>query len=291
MKSPKNIDKLIQEAWEIEREDARSAGRLGFMARALTIATMPHKKPDEHVFKRRNGAFSLTMLADPDIGLPYGSIPRLLMAWMTTEALRTKERVLVLGPTLSGFMQELDLIPTGGRWGSITRLRDQMRRLFSCSIRGDWADKHRDEMTNFTVASRAQLWWSPKAPEQAGLWKSTVTLNYDFFQEIVTRPVPVDLGALKALKRSPMALDIYCWLTHRVSYMRESSEIPWPVLQMQFGSGYATDAQGQRDFRKAFRQHLKKVMTVYRPEPPKVEETSERLLLRPSSPHILPAKR
>lgn len=286
-----NIDKLIAEALEIELADARVAGRLGFMARALTIATMPHKKPDEHVFKRRNGAFTLTMLADPDVGLPYGAIPRLLMAWMTTEALRTKERELVLGPTLSGFMQELDLVPTGGRWGSITRLRDQMRRLFSCSIRGAWVDGTRDELTNLTVASRADLWWSPKDPEQAGLWKSTVTLNYDFFQEIMTRPVPVDLGALKALKRSPLALDIYCWLTHRVSYMSEASEIPWPVLQMQFGSGYSTDVRGQRDFRRAFRRELKKVLVVYRPEPPKIEDLTECLILQPSRPHILPAKR
>lgn len=289
--NPKNIDKLIEEAWEIEQHEAREAGALGFMARALTIATMPHKRTDEHVFERRNGSFILTMLANPRVGLPYGSIPRLLIAWLTTEAVRTKERELLLGPTLSGFMSQLDLMPTGGRWGSITRLRDQMRRLFSCSIHGAWRTETRDDLLNITVASRAKLWWDPRAPEQAGLWQSTVTLNQDFFDEIVSRPVPIDLRALKALKRSPLALDIYMWLTHRVSYLREDMRISWVSLQAQFGAGYPISPQGERNFRKAFLEQLKKVILVYRPEPPQVEVTSEWLLLRPSRTHILPARR
>jgi hypothetical protein len=31
-------------------------------------------------------------------------------------------------------MAELDLVPTGGKMGAITRLRDQMTRLFASSI-------------------------------------------------------------------------------------------------------------------------------------------------------------
>ena len=68
------------------------------------------------------------------IGLPYGSLPRLLLAWLTTEAVKTKTRELTLGDTLSDFMRQLDLVPTGGRWGSITRLKDQTRRLFASTI-------------------------------------------------------------------------------------------------------------------------------------------------------------
>lgn len=118
-----NLNKLITEALAIEARGARESGALGFMARALVQATMPHSKIDDHVFKCRNGSFKLTILADPELGLPYGSIPRLLIAWITTEAVRTKQRELVLGHTLSKFMSELDLMPTGGRWGTITRLR------------------------------------------------------------------------------------------------------------------------------------------------------------------------
>ena len=112
-------------------------------------------------------------------------------------------------------MAELDLVPTGGRWGTITRLRDQMRRLFSCTVSCDYADKTMDVEEGYRITKSYRLWWDAKSPSQIPLWKSTVTLSTDFFQEIIERPVPVDMRALKALKRSPLALDIYCWLTYR----------------------------------------------------------------------------
>jgi hypothetical protein len=63
------LDMLIAESMAIEAEDAKQAGAVGFMARALTQATMPHRQRMSRVFKRKNGAFSLTMLAHPDVGL------------------------------------------------------------------------------------------------------------------------------------------------------------------------------------------------------------------------------
>jgi hypothetical protein len=259
----KNLDKLITDALAIEAEEAKAAGALGYMARALTQATMPHAATEETEFVRRNGAFTLTMFSRKGVGLPYGSVPRLLMAWLTTEAVRTKTPELALGPTLSGFMAQLDLMPTGGRWGTITRLREQTRRLFTCAITAEFSNGTRDTGTNFFVAERYDLWWQPKQPDQAALWQSTVTLNPTFYREITNYPVPVDLRALKALKRSPLALDIYCWLTYRLSYLKAARVIPWDALQMQFGSGYADDAQGSRDFRKNFLKQLRKVQVVY----------------------------
>lgn len=128
------IEKLIADALAIEAESARKAGALGFMARAMVQTTLPHSRVEGNEFTRSNGHFSLTMLAPSAIGLPYGNIPRLLLAWLTTEAVRKKERLIPLGDNLSSFMRELGLVPTGGRWGTITRLREQTERLFSCSV-------------------------------------------------------------------------------------------------------------------------------------------------------------
>ncbi len=132
--SPKNLDKFVTEALAIEQETAREAGALGFMVRALVQARMPHKQVNANEFERTNGAFTMTMLAPSKIGLPYGSVPRLLVSYLTTEAVRTKEREVILGNSLSGSMRELGLLPTGGRWGTIPRLKEQMTRLFACSI-------------------------------------------------------------------------------------------------------------------------------------------------------------
>jgi hypothetical protein len=289
-----NLNKLVSEALAIEAQDAKEAGAIGFMARALVQATMPHKDPgDVEAWGRENGTFSMVMQPGvikkghefKKIGLPYGTYPRLLLAWLSTEAVRTKGRTLVLGHSLSSFMRQLDLIPAGGRWGTISRLKEQMRRLFSAFITCSYENNmDKDILVNcgrsLNVASSYELWWSPQNPEQAGLWQSTVTLGDEFFKEIINRPVPIDMRALKALKGSAMRLDIYTWLTYRMSYLKKTSSIPWQALQMQFGADFGRTI----DFKTKFKEHLKAVLVVY-PEA-KVEVESTSLILRPSKPHI-----
>lgn len=274
--------KLIDESLASEVQDAKEAGALGFMARALVQATLPHKKPQGNIFERRNGAFSLTMMAPPRAGLPYGVIPRLLLAWLSTEAVQTRSCELVLGDSLSGFMRELGMVPTGGRWGSITRLREQCRRLFtttiSCLYEGE--DHLFEGERGFRLADSHILWWEPKQPNQAELFASKVVLSQAFYQEIVTHPVPIDLRVLKELSRSPMALDVYVWLTYRMSYLRRQTTIPWAGLQAQFGAEY----RRTRDFKAAFTDHLKSVLVEYRAA--KVEASDSGLVLRPSPPHV-----
>ena len=279
-----NLMQLVNEALAIEAQEAKDAGALGYMARVMVQATMPHKKVKEYFFERRNGTFSLMLIGNPHVGLPYGTYPRLLLAWLTTEAVRTKEHVIILGPTLSGFMSQLGLIPTGGRWGTIHSLRDRMKRLFTCSISCAYGDENWDAGGGLLIAREYELWWEPKRPEQSSLWNSTVTLSRDFFAEVIERPVPIDMRALQALKRSPLALDIYCWLTYRMSYLKKQTEVPWEALQLQFGAGYAVDPQGTRDFKKKFLKHLRTVQLVY--PGAKVTEGSYGLLLQPSKPHI-----
>ena len=167
-------ENFIQEVLAIEAENARDAGALGYMARALVQATMPHKAIKENEFSRKNGSFVLSILSPSQVGLPYGSIPRLLMAWITTEAVRTKERKLILGDSLSCFMRELDIVPTGGRWGSITRLREQSRRLFTSTISCWYEDEYAVAESGFRIADNHMLWWNPQNPEQTSFFDSYI---------------------------------------------------------------------------------------------------------------------
>jgi hypothetical protein len=274
------IEKLIADTLAMEAEEAQEAGTLGFMARALVQATLPHKRVTGPEFTRRNGAYTLTLLAPSHIGLPYGTVPRILLAWMTTEAVRTQSRELVLGDSLSKFMRELELVPTGGRWGTVGRLKDQSRRLFASTISASYADAEKFAETGYRLADKSMLWWDSKSADQAGLWQSTVTLTEGFYREVTEHPIPVDLRAIRALKRSPMALDIYCWLTYRASYAKRDSTIPWPALAVQFGAEYGR----VRDFKAAFLAELRKVTLVY-PEA-RLAATDTGLLVKPSKPHI-----
>ena len=260
---------LVEEALAIEAESAREAGTLGYMARAMVQATMPHRRVENVHHVRTNGDYTLTMVAtNPAIGLPYGAVPRLMLAWIGAETMRTGERELVLGESMSAFMAQLGMVPTGGRWGSITRLKDQSMRLFSCAIACSYMNESRlDTGPDPLRIGRAQLWWDTKRPEQGSLFRSTLTLSEAFHREIVEHPVPLDMRVLQALRKSPLALDVYSWTVYRIHTLnrsgRPSTTVPWEALRLQFGAGYADGPQGMRDFRKAFLRELVKVRTFY----------------------------
>jgi len=276
----RRVMRLVEDSLALEAESAKEAGAVGYMARALVQATMPHSKPKETSFVRENGAFSMAIMAHPKVGLPYGSVPRLLVAYLTTEAVRSKSREIELSDTLSAFMAELGEVPTGGRWGSITRVKEQTKRLFASNIACTYTSDDRDAGVNLAVADSYELWWNPKNPDQASMFTSFVKLGERFFEEVTQNPVPVDLRALKALKKSPMALDTYCWLTYRMSYLSKPTVIPWEALQMQFGAEYKVT----RQFKAAFLRHLKAVLLMY-PDA-HVQPVEHGLELRPSRPHI-----
>jgi hypothetical protein len=275
--TPKTVDSLINQALAIQDESAQDAGSLGFMARAMVQATLPHRKVEGTYFERRNGAFTLSMLASPKIGLPYGSVPRLLLAWVTTEAVKTKERELELGDSMSAFMAELGMSRQGS---NITSLKNQTRRLFNATVSATYQEGRNTQDIGYRLADKTVLWWHSKDPEQAGLWKSSVTLSEAFFNEIIDRPVPIDMRAIKALKQSPLALDIYATLTYRMSYLKAPTVIPWSALAFQLGSDYSR----LRAFKEAFIVELRKVMLVY--SGVRVEVQDDGLKIIPSLTHI-----
>ena len=74
-------------------------------------------------------------------------------------------------------------------------------------------DNHRSS-ANAVIADLTDFWWNPQRPNERVLWESKVRLSESFFNEIIRHPVPLDLTTLKALKRSPLGLDLYLWLAH-----------------------------------------------------------------------------
>jgi hypothetical protein len=69
-----------------------------------------------------------------------------------------------------------------------------------------------------------------------------------------------------------------------MSYLKKSSVIPWEALQMQFGAGYPFTPRGKRDFKAAFIEHMRSVLTVY-PDA-KIEALESGLLMKPSNTHL-----
>ena len=86
---------------------------LGFMARLLTLCSLPRTNPGNRIrYVRRNGPYKLGMTAGIDNKLPCGNFPRLILAWVCTEAVRTQSRVLIMGDSLAKFMKTLGCVTT-----------------------------------------------------------------------------------------------------------------------------------------------------------------------------------
>ena len=79
---------------------------MGFMARTMALCSLPRTNPGNRIrYKRVNGSFRLYMTAGPETKLPYGNFARLILAWVSTEVVRTRSRVIFLGPSLAKFMK------------------------------------------------------------------------------------------------------------------------------------------------------------------------------------------
>ena len=313
---PDWVREVIDTHLAIETEDAKSAGALGFMARALVIATMPYKDPKADAFVRQNGDFRLRIVAGYDGGIPYGIYPRLLMSWVATEAVRRQSPVIELGDSLRLFMREVLELRSdgGGARGSGSRVSEQMKRLFGSLVTAQYSgtqEKRGFVLKNVLIADELELdekemdrldaadapdiegqtLWTPQAKHEAGQWRSQVRLSNKFFQECITSPVPIDLRAYKALRGSPLAMDVYTWLTYRMSYtQRRSRPIRWESLMMQFGSSFNTEDMDQavRNFKKQFIKALQLVLVVYPQAHVEINENG--FVLLPSRPHVLPAQ-
>ena len=260
---------------------------LGFMARLMALCSLPRTNPGKQKeYVRRNGPYTLVMSAGGLNKLPFGNLPRLILAWISTEAVRTQSRELVLGRSLSKFMRTLGVYSSAG--GVATRLRNQMKRLFNAHVQLIYEDKHGEATVNALIADRTELWWTPRRPNQAGLWESKILLSEPFFQEIIRHPVPLDMNTLTALKRSSLGLDLYLWLTYRTFALRAPLRLSWRQVYRQFGvdPDRASDRVTVRNFQREVLRELKKIKLAW----PDLNYSTAPgvLILHPSTPVIAP---
>lgn len=263
--------KLIEASVRIRMEP--DAAEIAYLARHLVLATLPHSDPgDVPAWRRVSGGRAFILQPGIDgftghsVGIPFGVIPRLLLYWVVTEAVRNKSPILNLGDSLADFMRDLGLDPSrGGKRSDAYRLRDQANRLFSSSVffqeRATQGAGIVETKGAMPITRQTKLWWSPRDPHAPTLWGSWVELGADFYQAIIAAPVPLDVRALRALRRSPLALDLYALMSYRsfvASRRQEDQCCTWADLHQQLGADYAD----LKDFRRKCVSALQKIATV-----------------------------
>ena len=260
---------------------------LGFMARLMVLCSLPRSNPgDRYQYKRINGPYQLILSRTGEYKLPFGNLPRLLMAWISTEAVRTQSRELILGDSLSEFMRALGVYSNSGRVH--TRLRNQMNRLFHSSVEFTQEHEQGNRFVASRVVDRGEFWWDPKRSYDRSLWDSKIRLGEDFFHEIIRHPVPLDINILTALKRSSLGLDLYLWTAYRTFSLKRPMPLSWRQVYRQFGidPSRASDNVTVQRFRKDCLRELKKIKLSW----PDLHYTTAKgvLILFPSKPAIAP---
>ena len=259
---------------------------LGLIATAMIYASLPHSEIKGSVFKRTHGSVALTILNDPDIGLPYGKLPRIITAFLCTEAKRTNSPTIYLGRSLTDFADKLGLNENGGKRGDLTRLKDQAYRLFTSRITLTGSPNLKSaelHWKNVNITDEGMLLWDPNKTGLSQSWESSLLLSNKFFEECMSHSVPIDFRVLHAL-RSPLAIDIYIWLTYRYNAITKPTPVSWKQLKLQFGSNYAEDEKGFENFITNFKKQLKVVSGIYKDA--KFDVDSKKLTLKPSAPHV-----
>ena len=262
----RNRQKLLQAGLAIEEKNAKLAKSLGFFPSRHIFVPFPIREHKKTTYKKTNGNWTLK-LENTEYGVPYGVYARIELARLVSIAVKTKSPELALKP-ISQHLKEFNILPTGGQNGTIERYRNQMLRLFTMSVNRSMHSDELDKGLNFHLVHDYELWKASTAPPY-------IILTDYFFNEIVGcesnkgSAVPFDMRAIKALKHSPLQMDIYLFLSYRFNAIRQNKFIPWLSLQKQFSGSDTNDEDSivtpeqLRNFKKRFIAALKSVLVVY----------------------------
>ena len=246
-----------------------------FLARELILCTLPHSDPGNIPgWSRTNGNLTLSIQAGfnskigRSYGIPYGIIPRLVMVWIVTEIVRTKNRRLELGHYLSDFLEKIGLSSYTGRGprGDARRVREQIERLFRSTVSFEYSLKGEGRSgqawIDIKIAPKGVLWWNDKYPDQAALFGSWIEVSEEFFNAVMYAPCPLDIRVLRHIKNSSLGIDLYTILNREAFRAMKDGKprfLAWEWLLEQTGNEY----RDIRDFRRRALVQIEAIRAVH----------------------------
>ncbi len=262
-----------------------------FQHSILCQVGLPRRMTAERRFERQSGRVSVLVEAGSlfdgrqflERPMPYGTIPRLVLVYLSTEAVRTRQRVIEVEDSLRQFLLKLGLRTNGGARGGYGVFRAQLEALAASRITLGMYRDGRAVTIDAKPIERFEAWPLVQGGARI-LWPGVLELSERFYSTLVEHAVPLDPRSLAALRHSSLALDIYAWLTQRLCRIKSPTgvRLSWSNLREQFGQEYLVG----KDFKREFRHALRQVVTVY-PDA-RVAEVPGGLLLYPSRPPVRP---
>ena len=279
-------NKLLDVGAEIAATTQDEYGEfMSFTHAVLCQVGLPRSKTDAREFMRKSGDAWVNVQAgwlDEGKGpvqqpIPYGAMPRLALAWVSSYAKRYSTREIPIGDRAADFLRLMGYDRQGGRYST---LRPQMHALAACRLQLGFKGR----TFNGQPVEQFDAWVADGKAGQRSLWPGVMKLSEGYFNSLMDSAVPLDNRALHALKGSALALDVYAWLAHRLHRIEGRPVIlHWKSLREQFAQEY-TGKDPDKDFKDAFLPQLRNVLAVY-PQA-KVKQVTGGLMLMGSPPPI-----
>jgi hypothetical protein len=252
------------------------------MHAGFAMTALPHRATTETVWERQSGDVKLLLesgrtSATESIGLPYGSVARMILLYLQTEAVKTRSREVELGRSMNTWLNSMGMGNGGHNYNLV---REQSRRLSLCRLTFLRVSAKQTFITNGSFVHDAILPNDDTDDNQLQFWRPCVRLDEGFYKSLIEHPLPVREAAIRSLGHRSMAIDIYLWLAYRLHILEKPIKLTWHNLANQFGSGFADI----KNFKKKFKEPLALALAAY-PDA-KVELANGGLLLHPSRPPV-----
>jgi hypothetical protein len=250
-----------------------------FLHSALCAMSLPVRRPvDDHApIIRQDGQYTLVITPKSIVrsidgqqvlqvlGVPYGSLPRLILIHIMTEAVRTRSRRIVLGTSFTDWMRKMGFrtISYGPR-GSATLIRQQLDRLLACEWMIRWDSDQGNGVKEFGIKEIKLTNEYIGTDGKGGSFTREIYLTEEFFEHLRKHAVPLNEHAIRQLRDSATALDLYSWLAYRLPRVnpRRPATLTWQQLAVHFGN----EGNNIRKFRQTVREAWDRQVSAVYPE-------------------------
>ncbi len=217
---------------------------IAFAPRWLMEASLPSRSPYGQTWLRQSSRLHLTVHAgqeDDDVGdmtryvgVPYGTCARLVIAWLTTEVVKTGSPDLDIGKSAKHFFSKLGLASTGGKRGTIAALKLQLHRLLQARFHVQWAAS--DVRGHASPVIDVQSCLDDSACGVSWPLRRQLTLSTGFFNALREHAVPFNWGFFRKIAQSTIAVDLYWLLSSRATEAAQVFEVSWSGLAGSLGT-------------------------------------------------------
>ena len=254
--------------------------RIGVMHAGFSMTALPHRDTGDTKWVRQGGGIKLLVESGSDqnlspIGIPFGSIARMILLYLQTEAVKTRSREIELGRSMNRWLATMG-IDNGGKTYKL--VREQAKRLSLCRLTFYRETGNATQVMNGSFVRDAII--PTRADDQLPLWREAVTLDERFYMSLMEHKLPLREAAIRQIGTRSMAIDIYIWLAYRLHSLGKPTPVSWAALYAQFGAGFSHSWH----FKKSFQAPLQLALAAYPEAQVAIDERG--LLLYPSPPAV-----